>query len=214
MGIVPGLNAILNAPLVRVNRYANTGRAAGIGDLQLGLKYGLDLFAGLKLAATVAVDFPTGNSDAVVQTDTGANLLLPTGDGEFNVWTILALSRSIEPIHGWFNTYFGVNARTSGLSHQLQFGVEVGTFLFDAIYAQARFRGQFVPSDDLNVAGGFIYAEGTEYLSIGLGLAYPIPRTPIAVTLDWEQAIAQQQNLYAGPVISVGVSYEWTPPSQ
>lgn len=211
VGLVDHLNAIVSFPALKVNHFANTNRAVGVGDLQIGFKLGTELGRGLKLAAMVIAEFPTGDSGATVQTETGANLILPTGDGEYNTWTMVALSRSIAPIHGWFNLYFGLNARNSGFANQLQVGGELGHHLLDMFYIQIRARLQVVPSDDLDVAAGFIFGEGTEFFSVGAGIAYPVPHTPIAITFDWEQAVAYRQNLYTGPVLTFGVAYEYDP---
>lgn len=209
-GIIDGLTAIINAPLLRVNSYANTNTALGFGDVQLELKYGVDL-AGIKIAASLAPEFPTGDANATVQTESGLNLILPTGDGEFNVWSRIAVSyglplAALPWLDGWVSAGAGYNVRTDGFSNQVGFGAELGTRWWGLLIVQARMRGQFVPSDELKTSGGFIYGEGTEFITVGAGLAAVIPNTNWAVSLDWEQPVAAQRNLYSGSVLVAGVS--------
>ncbi len=209
-GIIEGLTATANIPALRINSYANTNSAVGFGDVQLALKYGVRLF-GFHLAASVMPELPLGDSDATVQTDSGLNLVLPTGDGEFNVWSQLAVSRgfSIAPIpwlDGWVSAGAGFNLRTKGYAHQVGFGGELGLRFFDLAFVQGRLRGQIVPSEDLDTSTGFIYGEGTEFLTVGAGVAVLVPETPLMATFDFEVPVAGQLNLYSGPVFVAGIA--------
>ncbi len=220
-GILDELTVYLNWQMVRVLGFEETTSVTGTGDLRLGLKYGLSFDHRHHIAAMVAPEFPSGNPDAVVFQDSTLasgdvvtrEIGLPTGDGEFNVWTRLAYSVSLYEIDSWISTDFGVNWRTRGFAHQLAFGVEFGHLLLEHVYLQARFRGQVVPSSDLRTDVGFIFGEGTEYLSVGAGIAVPIPHTPIGITFDWEQIVAYERNVYAGPLLVFGVSFECGPRS-
>ncbi len=209
-GILDELTVSANVPALRINSYANTNSALGVGDIQLALKYGVRLF-GFHLSASVMPELPLGDSDATVQTDSGLNLVLPTGDGEFNVWTQLALSRpfsisALKWMDGWASVGVGYNVRTKGYANQVGFGGEVGLRLFELAYLQGRLRGQIVPSDDLDTASGFIYGEGTEYLTVGAGVAVVVPETPLLGTFDFEVPVAGQMNLYSGPVFIAGIA--------
>ena len=218
VGVVDQLTVMLDWQVFRANAYAESTTAYGIGDLRLGLKYGLR-FGRHHVAAIVAPEFPTGNSEATVSEETTLvtgrvverKLGLPTGDGEFNIWNRLAYSVSVNELDAWASADFGVNWRTQGFAHQLAMGAEVGHFLLRHVYLMARIRGQLVPSNDLKRGSGFIFGEGTEFLSVGAGLAAPIPRTPIAATFDWLQIVGLAQNVYAGPQVLFGASVEWGP---
>ncbi len=217
-GVLDSLTVSVDWQALRVNSFENTSRVTGTGDLRLGFKYGLT-FGAHHVAAVVAPEFPTGDPDAqVFQSSTLASgevvqrgIGLPTGDGEFNLWTRLAYSLSLHRIRSWVSADFGVNWRTKGFAHQMNFGAELGHSLFDYAWLKATFRGQIVPSSDLRTDVGFIFGEGTEYLSVGAGVGIPIPRTPLAVTFDWEQIVGGEQNVYAGPLFVVGVSFECGP---
>ncbi len=211
-GIIDSLTAIVNFPLVRTNAFANTNTIVGIGDLSLGLKYGIRA-GGFNFAASVNPEFPTGNADATVQTnDTGANLVLPTGDGEFNVWSWLGASRGI-PItgvswlDGWASIGAGLNLRTKGLAHQIGLRAEVGIRFFQQVILQFQTRSQLVPSNEFE-PGGFILGEGTEYVAVAALIGAKIPRTPLSLELEWAQPVASQQNLYSGPVFAAGLSVD------
>lgn len=221
-GILDELTLTVNWQAARVLSFANTTSVVGTGDLRVGLKGGLS-FGRHHIAAIVAPEFPTGDPDATVQTSTTlasgqvvtSSTGLPTGDGEVNVWTRLAYSVSLWEDSTWINAHFGANWRTQGYNHQLAFGLELGHKIMDAVYFQARLNGQFVPApqEDLRTDVGFIYGEGTEFVSIGAGIAVPIPHTPIGLTVDWEQIIAYERNVYAGPLVVFGVSFECGPRS-
>lgn len=207
-GIVEGLTASANVPVVRMNAYANTDSAVGLGDVELSLKYGFRV-AGFHLSASVSPELPLGDSDATVTTESGLNLVLPTGDGEFNVWTRLAVSRPFGVVawmDGWASAGIGYNLRTEGFADQIGYGGELGFRLFERAYLQFRVRGQTVPSNDLDTNRGFIYGEGTEFFAVGAGAAVGIPETPLLVTFDWEQPVAAQMNLYSGAVLIAGIA--------
>lgn len=209
-GIIDSLTVSANLPALRINSYANTNSAVGIGDIQLALKYGVR-WLGFHLSASVMPEIPLGDSDATVQTDSGLNLVLPTGDGEFNVWTQLAVSRpfsipGVSWLDGWVSAGGGVNVRTKGYAHQIGYGAELGVRLFERAYVQGRVRGQIVPSEDLDTNTGFIYGEGTEFLTVGAGAAVAVPETPLFGTFDFEVPVAGQLNLYSGLVFIAGIA--------
>jgi hypothetical protein len=207
-GVLDSLDLVVEMPLVRMNSFSNSGTAVGIGDLRLTAKYGVEV-AGFRIAAMLSPEIPTGDSGATVKTETGLNLLLPTGDGEFNLWSRLALSRSFPSIHAYVNLDFGYNLRTDGFSDQIAFGAEAGYKLLDYLWLSGHFRGQLVPSDELRPSGGFIFGEGTEFLSAGAGIAVPLPYTPLSITFDWDQIFAAQKNIYGGATFLFGFSGEF-----
>ena len=89
------LTFIAQGPLLRLNSFETTEIAAGIGDLRLEAKYRLTNNR-LPVSISIAPEFPTGRANAFAANKANpADVInLPTGDGEFNVWTTLAASKT------------------------------------------------------------------------------------------------------------------------
>ncbi|NJK90010.1 MAG: hypothetical protein HC923_11890 [Myxococcales bacterium] len=163
----------------------------------------------------VSPEFATGRSEALVPTDTGARINIPTGDGETNVWFHTAVSLPAPAWSAYGTLYGGYNLRTNDFSDQIAFGAELGVFVAKLVWLQARFDGLETPTppEDLRPTGGFIFGEGTEYLRAGGGAAARIFSTPFWGTFDFWVPFGQLRNLYAGPTFMFGLAFDWSPSS-
>lgn len=213
VGVLEFLTVGVSGAALRLNRFDTSETATGLGDLSLFAKLGGE-WKSFHGALIVAVDFPTGRSEAFVETDfEGIRTNLPTGDGETNVWIRAALSRSL-PTPSWLPTYVsihgGVNLR-SRFAHQVGFGGEFGVSPGGWFWLQARIDAQLTPADveDLDPEGIFLFGEGTEYVAVGVGLSVPIPGTPISITGDFRNTFANLKNIYAGSTFGGGLAIEW-----
>ncbi len=213
-GITNRFTAVLNLPLLMLNSFNTTETVAGIGSAKLGLKYGLSK----KIPISLQVDFdiPTGNgiqlADAKEANSLGLidQINLPTTDGEFNIWTTLAASKSFGKTFA--SVFTSVNFRTETFSNQLQAGFEVGHLFFDKLHLIAKLKIQDkLNSNESSPTASFLYGEGTTFTSYGLTGIYPISNRMklVASYSDFGDVIVERRNIYGGGTVSVGVSLEY-----
>jgi len=210
-GIIDRLSAVFDIPVFRRHAYVTADAVSGIGDVGVELKYGI-LAEEFPLAFGVGAEFPTGDQNAFGRNKTNpANIIfLPTGDGEFNVWTRVYASHSFFPAPAFVSLDAGYNFRTKGLTNQYQAGAQVGYKFFGTIWLFGNLR-RFATAGAANPA--FIYSsvgvgEGVEYTTYGFGLSYEfIPR--FNVTFDLASALGTVRNIYSGTNLGFGIAVDW-----
>lgn len=100
----------------------------GIGDSDLGIKYGILIGKPFVLSATLQFGLPIG------VTDGGTTGVLQTGDGEFNQLVKVEAGYAPPKTPFYFNAGLGINNRTSGYSEEFRYNFEAG-------YVNGRFLG-------------------------------------------------------------------------
>ncbi|WP_345115488.1 hypothetical protein [Hymenobacter algoricola] len=208
VGLGHHLEAIVNFPAYRRAKFSASTATQGIGDAQLGLRYGV-LRGAWPLALSVAAELPTGNPKAR-GTNTGNSQLeiaLPTGDGEFNVWTRAALSHSFSP-KVYATLEAGYNARTEGFTNQYSYGGQVGYLLGKAwLTGTVRTLANVCAPRPGRLASIGI-GEGVAYSTAALGANYAAT-DHLWLTADWATGFGKLRNVYAGSQFTVGVAWEW-----
>ncbi len=213
VGLLEHLTVGVNAPVLRLNSFETSDTAAGLGDFQLFAKSGLQRW-GFHGAVTIAAEFPTGRSEALVDTEfEGVQSNLPTGDGETNFWLRAALSRALptpDYLPSYASVHVGYNLRTK-FSNQVETGVELGLNLFGYVWMQGSLTALLSPTatEDLDPTGIFLFGEGTEYVAGGLSASANIPRTPLWLSVEFRNTFANLRNLYAGTTFGVGLAADW-----
>jgi len=213
-GLTEKLTLIANWPLQVWNGFSSTETVSGLGDLRLEFKQAL-LKKYLPLSIAVAPEIPIGKANNFAQSRLNdfESINLPSGDGEFNVWTTLAASFSLPnaPLYG--NLYGAYNFRTQyegvTFTDQIGLGIEVGYKITDLIWINSRING-LTPVNEVLVATDFVRGDGTAYTSYSFGAAIPIYRQ-INLTLNYRNYtdfIFDRKNLYSAGTFSVGVFYE------
>ncbi len=213
-GISDKLTAIIGFPMLKLNSYDNTETATGIGDLKIELKYAL-LRKNIPLTLSVAPEFPTGSKNNYAQNKVSAidQINLPTGDGEFNVWTTVAASHSFHPLPAYVSLSSAYNYRTQYNSFtfrdQIKFNFEAGYKLLDKVW----FNGTISAQSSVGKSKGateFIRGEGTEFTAFGLGAAYEFVKhwSVSLQTWGYSDLILDRKNIYSAPTYSIGVFYE------
>jgi hypothetical protein len=213
-GISDRLNVIVNFPVVKVNSFETSEPVAGIGDLKIELKYAI-LKKFLPLTIGIAPEFPTGSANNYSQNKTirFERINLPTGDGEFNVWTTLAASASFHPVPAYISGSVGYNYRTHykdfDFGDQIKFNVEVGYKLFDKVWLSGTLSAQHAVGTASGIPD-FIRGDGTEFTAFGLGAAYEFIKNWSLSAQAWgySDLIFDRKNLYSSPTYSIGVFYE------
>jgi hypothetical protein len=216
-GISDKLTTIVDFPLLKLNSFENTETVTGIGDLKIEFKYAL-LTKKVPLAISVAPEFPTGSQDNFAK-NTQSNLgfveriNLPTGDGEFNVWTTLAASHSFHPLPIYVSLSTAYNFRTqyNGFSFrdQVKFNFEAGYKLLDKVWLNGTLSAQTSIGKERG-ATDFIRGEGTEFTAFGFGAAYEVVKhwSISLQTWGYTDLIFDRKNIYSAPTYSIGVFYE------
>ena len=212
-GLTDRFTTIIHAPLLKTNAFETTETVFGIGDIKIELKY--RLFKKLPIAVSVAPEFPTGswNNYATNKNNPQETINLPTGDGEFNVWTTLAGSASFHPLPVYISASTGFNYRTRykdiDFRNQMKYALEVGGKIANLIWI----NGTLVVQQSLGERQGvtdFIRGDGTEFTAVSFGAAWEfIPHWSInAQVWSYNDLIISRKNIYASPTYSVGVFYE------
>lgn len=212
-GLYERLTVILDWPGFRMQGFETTETISDIGDLKVGLKYQLPLK--IPISLSVLPEFPTANADNFAENKTipGDRINLPTGDGEFNVHAILAISHSFHPLPAYINMYGGYNFRTEyagqELSDQWVQGMEVGGMPVPDLWLRAGIKLQ-QSANDGGAFVSFVRGEGTEYVAWFGGVLYKLTENwgLDAGVLGFWQGLQNLRNIYRAPTFSLGVVFE------
>lgn len=216
-GLTDKLTVIANWPLQVWNGFSSTETVSGLGDLRLEFKQAL-LKKYLPLSISVAPEFPIGMANNFAQSKLNdfESINLPSGDGEFNVWTTLATSFSLPnaPLYG--NLFGAYNYRTSyqdiSFTNQIGLGVELGYKIADLVWINSRINA-LTSTQDVPVATDFVRGDGTEYTSYSFGASAPLFKG-IHLSLNYRNYadfFFERKNLYSAGTFSMGFYYERKP---
>lgn len=213
-GVSNKFTAISYIPIYKQNGFETTNRVGGFGDIRLELKYAL-LQKKFPVSLSIAPEFPTGEANNFARNNSNSleNINLPSGDGEFNVWTTLAASHSFSTTPIYISVYTAFNIRSKykkqDFQNQFQSGAEIGYKFFDKLWINTKLfiltgvgeRPQFAD---------FIRGNGASYTGVSVGGFYEIDKH-FGVTAQYfnsNSAIVQARNIYANNIISVGIVYQ------
>jgi hypothetical protein len=174
-----------------------------IGDIDLGLSYGLINTSKFALSGTLKFGLPTGNNSG------GSDGSYQTGDGEFNQTLLIngGAPFKLGKTEFYSKAYLGYNNRTQDFSDEFRSGLEIGTnFLNKKLWLLGRLDSvKSLKNGSLNAQNsqGSIFANNIEYISLGGEAAYYITKK-LGVSLNYTSAISGRI-IYANPSISFGV---------
>lgn len=213
-GLTDKFTVIANWPLQVWNGFSSTETVSGLGDLRLEFKQAL-LKKYLPLSVSVAPELPIGKANHFAKSvlNDFESINLPSGDGEFNVWTTLATSFALPnaPLYG--NLYGAYNFRTQydgiSFSDQIGVGVEVGYKIADLVWINSRINAM-TSVDDVSVITDFVRGDGSEFTSYSFGAGIPI-HSGIHLSLNYRNYadfLFERRNIYSSGTFSIGVYYE------
>ncbi len=213
-GLTDRLTAIVHAPILRRNAYETTEAVFGPGDLKLELKYRLFQKKDYPVTISIAPEIPTGRKNAFAQNknNPAERINLPTGDGEFNVWTTLAASKSFGK--KYISGFGAYNFRTKydGLAFRdlYQFGIEGGWSPVKKLWVNAKLRAQFSNGKSQHPALSFVRGDATTYTLASAEAFYKFSKNwgAAATFLTGGNWVAPFKNIYIAPYFSIGVVYE------
>lgn len=210
VGLSDRLEATLNFPVFRRAAFPTLTPGQGVGDPEIGVRYGV-LTGRWPLAVGVAVEAPLGNPNEFGRdpADPSIVLRLPTGDGEWNVWTRAALSHRLEKLPAYLTLSAGYNQRTGGFTNQYSYGAQLGYQLFGTLWLTAQARTlDNVRVPDYQQFAAIGLGEGVAYSTAGLEASYAI--TPhLSATVDGAVGFGKLRNVYSGGQFTFGVAWEW-----
>ncbi len=216
-GVTDKFTIIGNLPLQTWNGFETTETVSGLGDLRLEFKHSI-LKKYLPLSISVAPEIPIGKANNFAKSTQNDfdKINLPSGDGEFNVWTTLATSFALPnaPLYG--SIYGAYNFRTEydgvSFSDQISIGAEIGYQIANLVWVNARLNG-LNSVDEVLVATDFVRGDGTEYTSYSFGVAVPVYKEfHINVNYrDYADFIFSRRNLYSAGTWSIGIYYQRKP---
>jgi len=214
-GLTDRLTAVLDLPLLVLNNFSTTNTVGGLGSARLGLKYGIA--KKIPISFAVEVEVPTDDginfSTAKEPNSLGTfdQINLPTSDGEFNVWTTLAVSHSFGNGKTFGSLFVSTNFRTQGFSHQFQSGLEIGHLFFDKLYLITKLRIQERLNDGNGQSASFLYGEGTTFTHYGVTGMYKLTDklSLIGSATDISSFLVDRKNIYDGFTFSVGVAVSY-----
>ena len=179
----------------------------GLGDIDLGIKYGLTS-PGSKfpIAITATFGLPTG------ATNEGRLGNLATGDGEFNQMIQLDAGTGFKlgALNAYASAYGGFNHRTNGFSEEIRFGAEFGVGLLNSKLwlatkfnvVESRKNGETAETS----TSTSIFANNTEYASFSLEANYYVTKR-VGVSANFAGAFIGEI-IAAAPSYSFGVFYD------
>lgn len=216
-GVTDKFTIIANWPLQTWNGFETTETVSGLGDLRLEFKHAL-LKRYFPLSISVAPELPIGRANHFSKSKVNdfEQINLPSGDGEFNVWTTLATSFALPSIPFYGNLFSSYNFRTQyeevSFSDQFAVGVEIGYHIADFVWVNARLNA-LKSVDEVEVATDFVRGDGSEYTGYSFGASVPVYKN-IHLSLNYRNYndwIFERKNIYLSGVFGLGVYYEHKP---
>lgn len=216
-GVTDKFTIIANWPLQTWNGFETTETVSGLGDLKLEFKHAL-LKKYLPLSISIAPEIPIGraNNFASSKLNDFEEINLPSGDGEFNVWSTLASSFAL-PNAPFYGSIFGAyNYRTEykgvSFSDQIGIGAEIGYQIAGKVWVNAKLNA-LSSVEDVTVVSDFVRGDGTEYTSYSFGASMPVYQN-IHLSLNYRNFndwIFSRKNIYSAPVFGIGIYYQVKP---
>jgi len=216
-GVTDKFTIIANLPLQTWNGFETTETVNGLGDLRLEFKHAI-LKKYLPLSISVAPEIPIGRANNFAKSTVNDfdEINLPSGDGEFNVWTTLASSFALPNAPFYGSIFAAYNFRTEyddvSFSDQIAIGAEIGYQIADLVWVNARLNA-LNSVDEVLVATDFVRGDGTEYTSFSFGASVPVYKDfSLSVNYrNYADFIYSRRNIYSAPTWSVGIYYQRKP---
>jgi hypothetical protein len=213
-GITGRFAVNVSLPLVKIQSFNVSEKVAGIGDARIELKYAI-LKGKFPLAISIMPDIPTGPSTLLSQNliNSFEKINLPSGDGEFNVWTTLAVSHSFYPKPSYVSFYTAFNKRTKyqgqSFQNQIQTGAEFGYKIKNKIWVNAKIYSLFGVGTKPGFAD-FIRANGTVFTAYSLAALWEFGKHwgISAQYFNYTDLFFKSKNIYTAGQFSLGVTYQ------
>jgi len=202
-----------NIPVFRLNGYETTNAVAGVGDLSVELKYALKK-GKFPIAVSIAPNLPTGTQQLFANSKLNNfdKIDLPTGDGEFNIWTTAAISHSFYPKPMYASAFTSFNYRTKykdrNFQNQFQTGVEFGYKFVNKLWLSGKI---FVLTGvgPQPMFADFIRGDGSSFTGVTINTLYELGKH-LGLSAQYfrcNSLIVDARNNYAACTFSFGLTY-------
>lgn len=198
IGYVPFIRSTINELQKRDGTTDEGDEFNGLGDINIGLKYGLISNSDLALSASLTLGIPSGEPAG------GTSQLLQSGDGEFNQMLTIEASHSFYPKNVYASVALAFNNRTKDFSDEIRYGVEVGYGLKDFWFiGRINAVNSLMNGDGGQNGAQGIFGNNVEYFSISPEVVYKITER-VGVSASIAGALDGRQIL-ANPAFDVGI---------
>ncbi len=213
-GLTDRIDVIINWSSFKAQGFETTSTVAGIGDLGLGIKYGV-LKGVVPVSVTIMPDLPIGARNLFAQNKEIAfeRINLPTGDGEFNLHTTVAASYGFGSLPFYLNLFGDYNFRTgfagNDFRDQWTAGLEFGWQFHPDFWIKGDIQVQETIGMPTQLTD-FIRSDGTSFTGYGFGLFYKLnDNWGLDVNYrNFTDLIVPRRNLYSAGFMSAGLIYE------
>lgn len=178
----------------------------GIGDADVGLRYGITKNRRIALSAGITLGLPLGNPSG------GSEGTLQTGDGEFNQIVNIAAGTSLSfgDLPAYAQMSVGYNNRTNGFSDEFRANFEIGIQpVPNKLWIIARINNlESMRNGDKSEqdAGMSLFANNTEYTGVSFEVAYYLnDRWGIS---GMAAGATRAELIFAAPSYSLGVYFD------
>ncbi len=141
---------------------------SSIGDVEVGVKYGLITGRPIVVAGSLMLGLPLGSTGG------GESQILQTGDGEFNQMVRIDASHSFHPKPLFVSAYAAFNNRTRNFSDEVRFGLEFGGTFKKFIPILKLNVVQSLENGGTSVVQNGVFSNNTEYVSPSLEINYQL----------------------------------------
>lgn len=178
-----------------------------IGDMNVGLKFGLTYNTPIAVSATLTFGIPLGNDNG------GEAGALQTGDGEFNQIVQIDAGSGFQlgNTSAYANIYSGFNNRSDGFSDEFIFGLEGGVTvwknrlnLIARLYGVESLKNGDLPSDRSNSTS--VFANNAEHFTFSPEVAFNI-NEKWGISATYATAF-RGELIFASPSYSLGVFFK------
>jgi len=212
-GISEVFTVIADFPFFKIQGFETTNFVGGIGDLTIGLKYGITK-GKTPVAITLAPEIPIGNSNlyAINKLNSFESINLPTGDGEFNLHNKLAVSHSFYPKQFYISAFGDYNLRTNygdlQFRDQIITGIEAG-YSYKGAWLIYKAGAQITIGAQKGITE-FARGEGTDYSYHQIEISFPLSKTLFIGARATFQADfpVELSNIYVAPAFGLSFSYK------
>ena len=170
-----------------------------VGDIELGVVYGIIDAERFSLSGTLKLGIPSGENNG------GSDGSYQTGDGEFNQLVLIngGIPLTVGLVSGYAKGYLGFNNRTNNFSDEWHVGMELGANLWnDRLLLIGKLQViESFKNGSLNAENsqGSIFANNVEYVNLGGEVAFYISK-------KWGLSLTYT-NPISGRIIFVSPSY-------
>jgi len=173
-----------------------------VGDIDLGIRYGILQKPQFVLSADLLLGLPTGNDAG------GSDGSYQTGDGEFNqlLRASLGVPFNLGNTPSYLKAFLGYNNRTQNFSDELRVGGELGVNLYKKLWLSGKINlVESLQNGSLSAqnSNGSIFANNVEYLTVGAEANFYITQK-LGVSLNYTSAVSGKI-VYAAPSYSAGI---------